>query len=81
MVAIGFDLQPGSLAARSAQLFQPYRSIHEFGNKVKWGVGLQPGGLTAQPAGLCQTHKKHPYYQKRSDTTDSNLASEIERPS
>eukprot|EP00967_Tisochrysis_lutea_P046476 scaffold56481_cov17-Tisochrysis_lutea.AAC.1 len=32
-VMMGFDLEPaGSLAARPAQLCQPHRQIHDFGN-------------------------------------------------
>eukprot|EP00983_Pelagomonas_calceolata_P039135 1137053-Pelagomonas_calceolata.AAC.11 len=34
MVTLGFDLQPGSLAARPAQLFQPHTKINDFGNNT-----------------------------------------------
>eukprot|EP00983_Pelagomonas_calceolata_P051615 1142486-Pelagomonas_calceolata.AAC.2 len=34
IVTMRFDLQPGNLVARPAQLFQLHKNIHEFGNKT-----------------------------------------------
>eukprot|EP00983_Pelagomonas_calceolata_P073946 1152335-Pelagomonas_calceolata.AAC.1 len=31
---MGFDLQPGCLAARPAQLFQPHKQFYEIGDKT-----------------------------------------------
>eukprot|EP00983_Pelagomonas_calceolata_P072539 1151760-Pelagomonas_calceolata.AAC.17 len=39
-MAPGVDLQPGSLAAQPAQLFQWHKNIHEFGNKTKSVISL-----------------------------------------
>eukprot|EP00983_Pelagomonas_calceolata_P096978 1158195-Pelagomonas_calceolata.AAC.1 len=33
-VAIGYDLQPGSLAAQPAGLYQPHGNIHDLKNKA-----------------------------------------------